>query len=96
MPYILPNDRHNMQAALNQLSTFTKNGGDIQYIIAWLVQDLLASKSAVRYADLEAIMGALSGAQQEFYREVVAPYEDKKMQDNGPVYNTNMYRSGGY
>jgi len=32
-------------------------------------------------------MGALAGAQQEFYREVVAVYEDYKLQENGSVYD---------
>jgi len=32
-------------------------------------------------------MGALEGAKLEFYRRVVVPYEEKKMKENGDVYN---------
>jgi hypothetical protein len=32
------------------------------------------------------VVGALEGAKAEFQRIVVAPYEDKKMAENGDVY----------
>jgi hypothetical protein len=31
------------------------------------------------------VMGAFTGAQAEFYRRDVAPYEDAKIQQNGDV-----------
>jgi hypothetical protein len=39
------------------------------------------------YQTFNDIIGALEGAKQEFYRRIVAPYEDKKMIENGDVYN---------
>jgi len=36
---------------------------------------------------MEQMMGALSGAVQEHYRCVVAPYEEMKIEDNGAVYD---------
>jgi len=36
-------------------------------------------------------MGALNGANQEFYRVVVAPYEDAKISENGSVYCLDRY-----
>jgi hypothetical protein len=32
------------------------------------------------------VVGALDGAKAEFQRRVVAPYEDKKIRENGDVY----------
>ena len=37
------------------------------------------------YQTMNDIMGALAGAQIEFYRRKVAPYEDTKIKDNGDV-----------
>ncbi len=31
-------------------------------------------------------MGALEGSKLEFYRRIAAPYENKKMKENGDVY----------
>lgn len=38
------------------------------------------------YATINEALGALSGAQLEFYRRVAAPYETQKAIDNGEVY----------
>jgi len=75
------------------------NAGEMQYVIAKMIQKYLARKAEtngqVRYQDMNDIMGALAGAQMEFYREVVAPYEDKKIVENGPVYDNSEYGHGG-
>jgi len=52
------------------------------------------TKQALRYLYLEGesyqtyndIIGALESCKLEFYRRAVAPYEDKKIQENGDVY----------
>lgn len=41
----------------------------------------------IRYGILNDIIGALECAKQEFYRRMAAPYETKKMEENGDVYN---------
>ena len=71
------------------------NGGDLQYMIAEAVQRFLEIKG-LRYARCEEIMGAIDGASKEFYRVVVAPYEDKKMRAHGPVYDLNVLSSDQY
>jgi len=63
-----------------------ENGGDLQYAIAEII-NLMLKKLPDNYASKEMIMGALSGADKEFYRKVVAPYEDKKIEENGAVYD---------
>jgi len=74
-----------------------RNGGELQYLIAEMIyQMLLYQEEPVRYADLESIMGALSGAQQEFYREVVVVYEDYKLQENGSVYDAEAIFEGSF
>lgn len=38
------------------------------------------------YSTFNAILGAIESAKQEFYRRVVAPYEDEKQRKKGDVY----------
>lgn len=61
-----------------------KDGGELQYAIAVLAKSLL-SRLPNNYASREMIMGALSGADKEFYRRHVAGYEDFKKEGNGDV-----------
>jgi hypothetical protein len=39
------------------------------------------------FADMAQVVAALECAKLEFYRRVVAPYEDKKMIENGDVFS---------
>jgi len=74
-----------------------RNGGELQYLIAEMIYQMLMDQELpVRYKDLESIMGALAGAQQEFYREVVAVYEDYKLQENGSVYDAEAIFEGSF
>ena len=38
------------------------------------------------YQTMNDIIGALEGAKLEFYRRVVVPYENDKIEQNGDVY----------
>jgi hypothetical protein len=85
MPYVNIQSRNHFE---NLGIPVPINGGELQYLIAEMIHQMLTNQDhPVRYADLESVMGALAGAQQEFYREVVAVYEDYKLQENGSVYD---------
>lgn len=58
--------------------------GDLQYAIAIMIKEYIKTKK-LNYQTCNDIMGALAGAQMEFYRRTVAPYEDKKIEENGDV-----------
>jgi len=92
MPYINQERREHFEELGIPVPT---TGGELQYLIAAMIDEMLTechyTSEGVRYAELEKIMGALSGAQQEFYRQVVAPYEDKKIKESGGVYSTEVY-----
>ena len=83
MPYITQEDRD----TFNIEKSTPKNGGELQYLISVMIKELIGDD--YNYAKLESVMGALAGAQMEFYRKVVAPYEDKKIDINGGVYSDN-------
>ena len=63
-----------------------QNAGELQYLMAEMFKDYM-HRQGKRYQTLNDVMGALSGAQMEFYRKVVEPYEDKKISQNGGVYD---------
>lgn len=59
--------------------------GELNYKITMLLIDYLNTHD-LKYQTINDIMGALEGAKAEFYRRVAAPYEDKKIVENGDVY----------
>lgn len=79
MPYIKPKDREELK------TRNPKNAGELQYVMAAMFDRYLMGQG-VRYQTMNDVMGALAGAQMEFYRKVVSPYEDKMISKNGGVY----------
>ena len=92
MPYITPEERNCIDEKLGDFTIF--DGGELQYVIARLIQDYYywveANEGQVRYKHMESMMGALNGANLEHYRCAVAPYEEKKIKDNGNVYGQRL------
>jgi hypothetical protein len=85
MPYITKTDRAIIEDT--DIANFVPaNGGELQYVIALFVEKYIKSKG-LRYQYCQDIMGALAGAQMEFYRKVVGPYEEQKIAENGGVYS---------
>jgi len=92
MPYINQEDRFNIHLTKEQGNDFEaivvdelETAGDLQYAMAVLFKSYIERKG-LRYQQCNDIMGALAGAQMEFYRKVVGPYESKKESENGGVY----------
>lgn len=79
MPYIPENER---QLLADDCIPVT--AGQLNYKIHLLLEEYLET-SGLSYQSCNDIMGALQGVQQEFYRRKVAPYEDKKIKENGDI-----------
>ena len=81
MPYISPIMRLAIDAG-----TAPTTSGELNYAF---------TREILRYIDVQGldysiindIVGALEGAKAEFQRRVVAPYEDRKIAQNGDVYH---------
>lgn len=58
--------------------------GELNYLFTMLIKEYL--RNGVNYQKINDVIGALEGAKLEFYRRVVAPYEDEKIKQNGDVY----------
>ena len=81
MPYIKPHIRLNLAR-----HPFHKpqDAGQLNYAIT--VECLSFLGGAPTYSDYNEVIGALECCKLEFYRRAVAPYEDKKIIENGDVY----------
>jgi hypothetical protein len=89
VPYIRQDQRRRFYAGGAVLVTdfgfICDTAGELNYVLTSVVLGYLAKKG-LSYGTINDIVGALEGAKLEFVRRVSAPYEDKKIQQNGDVY----------
>jgi len=81
MPYIHQEDRDKLATNIQQLVT----AGELNYLLTNTILVYLNAKGC-NYQTINDIIGALEGAKLEFYRRIVVPYEDQKIEENGDVY----------
>lgn len=84
MPYIDEERREKLDYSIQVLSTSNLEAGDLNYVITRLLHIWCILNP--RYASYNAAIGVLECVKQEFYRRVVALYEDKKKEENGDVF----------
>lgn len=84
MPYIKDYERQHYSPIGGNVAHAT-NPGQLNYQFTMLAKDYI-SMHGLSYTHINDVMGALEGAKLEFYRRVAAPYEDKKIKENGDVY----------
>jgi hypothetical protein len=80
MPYITQNDRIRLAE-----HPFPERPGELNYLISLLLRRYW-TKSARDYRAINDIVGAIEGAKAEFQRQIVNPYEDRKIKENGGLY----------
>ena len=96
MPYIKQKDREWMDSYIDNLiegldearrndeGEIAKDiAGDLNYIISTLIWTLFDRTPS--YTQGNSFLGVLSAVAAEFYRRKLAPYEDKKIIDNGDI-----------
>ena len=83
MPYISQQDREEINQGREP-----ESAGELNYKITTLIQSYLdrTCVKGVSYGKINEVIGALECCKLELYRRLAAPYEDKKMQENGDVY----------
>ena len=90
MPYIKPDRRDDLNqegglgAFVDYLPLLT--AGELNYVITRIVLQHILMKDEASYAHLNEVLGVLEAIKLELYRRYVAPYEDKKMKENGDVF----------
>jgi hypothetical protein len=94
MPYIKQERRTALQeVTLEELANEIQSVGEFNYIISYIANGLVFNsaldKAHLSYKNLSAIRAEIQDAADEFYRRVMVPYENSKMQANGDVYTVN-------
>lgn len=82
MPYIPEIRRKAILKTLSKIET----AGELNFAFTTLANEYVL-RHGMSYQTFNDILGAFDGASKEFYRRLVAPYEDKKLFENGDVYN---------
>lgn len=82
MPYINPEDRARLAEG-----DVPGDAGQLNFAITSLVDAYLRRQGGVRYRHLNEVIGVLECAKLELYRRIAAPYEDRKMAENGDVFS---------
>lgn len=80
MPYI----DEELRGPLARKVMFPCTPGELNFLITSNIVDYLPANP--RYDDYNKIIGVLECVKMEFYRRMVAPYEDDKIKENGDVY----------
>lgn len=85
MPYLPAEDRESIDNAIGVLTCDTP--GELNYAISRLILNIMLYGSRQNnYALFSGIVGSLETCKHEFIRQVLDPYEDRKKEENGPVY----------
>ena len=84
MPYIDPKRREVFDPHISALNAELRNPGELNYVMSKLLQ--LYCDPPDGYIMYNSAMGVLECVKQEFYRKVVVPYEERKLEENGGVY----------
>lgn len=87
MPYICPTDRLVIDNDLMEdgISWTPENAGELNFLVSTFIANYIRAKG-LKYAVVNEMIGALECAKLELNRVIIGPYEDIKIQENGPVY----------
>ena len=84
MPYIQQLRRVYFTDAIDSLLDDISSPGELNFVVTSLLHGI-SEKRGLSYGQLNALVGVLECAKLEFYRHIVAPYEDGKRVENGDV-----------
>jgi len=84
MPYILKDHRVVFDEPIANIAKEIKSVGELNYCITTLIHNY-TKNHIMRYGMLNDCLGVLDAVAREYYRKVVAPYEDKKIEENGDI-----------
>ena len=85
MPYIKQSERLDIDFCLSDIEECLNSTGELNYAITRLLLKYVERMGGPSYSVYNAANGTLGNVDKEFYRRYVAPYEDKKMLENGDL-----------
>jgi hypothetical protein len=84
MPYIKKEDRKLLDPHIDKLVSDTYIPGELTYIIYKMLNDLTKIRGK-SFSTMSSLISEVECAKLEFYRRVIGPYEDTKIEQNGDV-----------
>ena len=84
MPYILAEDREELDGQIDKLADDLRTRGEMNYAITRLIHHYI-NRLGMKYDNLNDAVGILECAKLELYRHVCGPYEDVKIDSNGDI-----------
>lgn len=85
MPYIVKEQREEIDGLLSGLLERQFSVGELNYIITKLLLNQVGQRGLC-YDLCNSLVGVLECAKLELYRRLVSPYEDDKCKLNGDLY----------
>jgi len=87
MPYIKQEYREVVEEPLSDLfdKVMCTPTQDRPGVITYCIYKLFMDMNTNHFVAFAILLGILDSVGKEFYRQVVAPYEDEKIQQNGDV-----------
>lgn len=88
MPYIDQERRDGIDIELiaDRLNWIPSNAGDLNFVVSTFIANYIHEKG-LKYSVVNEMVGALECAKMELNRVIIGPYEDRKIAENGPVYD---------
>jgi len=83
VPYIVKEDRAWVDPLLKPI--LENSGKYTPGILNYIITKILLNQHSASYSDLNQLIGVLECCKLEFYRRMLAPYEEKKIAQNGDV-----------
>lgn len=80
MPYLKQGDRYYVDEYQDPTQP-----GELTYLLTQVIRKYV-NRCGPRFAIFAEVIGCLEATKLEFYRRIVAPYEDEKIHVNGDVY----------
>ena len=84
MPYIEQYKRASLTVLADGAAGRITTPGEANYFISRFLRTLL-QRNRPSYNSFNSAIGILECCKLELYRRIVAPYEDKKMEENGDI-----------
>ncbi len=87
MPYIKKEQRPQIDKLVQPIIEHVKSlpvedqDGSINYAVTKILKNVYPKK----YFHFNRALGVLTAITQEFYRKIIGPYEEEKIQENGDV-----------
>lgn len=95
MPYIDKRDRERLDGVVDLVvekfleDSMDESLGDLNYVISRIVAGCIGEPS---YSKIAMATGVLENVKQELYRRMAAPYEDRKILENGDIHEYGSLR----